>query len=32
MLASSEDDYAKNVFDPSVRRKTDRFLLKFEKQ
>jgi predicted methyltransferase len=31
VLASSNDDYAKSVFDPSVRRKTDRFLLKFEK-
>ena len=32
VLANADDDYAKNVFDPSVRRKTDRFLLKFEKQ
>jgi predicted methyltransferase len=32
LLANPNDDYAKNVFDPSVRRKTDRFLLKFEKQ
>ena len=32
VLANSNDDYAMNVFDPSVRRKTDRFLLKFEKQ
>ncbi len=32
LLANPEDDYAKNVFDPSVRRKTDRFLLKFAKE
>lgn len=32
LLANPEDDYAKNVFDPGVRRKTDRFLLKFERQ
>lgn len=32
LLANANDDYAKNVFDPSVRRKTDRFLLKFAKQ
>lgn len=32
ILANPDDDYAKNVFDPSVRRKTDRFLLKFEKK
>jgi predicted methyltransferase len=31
LLANPDDDYGKNVFDPSVRRKTDRFLLKFEK-
>ena len=29
--ANANDDYAKNVFDPSVRRKTDRMLLKFVK-
>lgn len=32
LLANSDDDYAKGVFDPTVRRKTDRFLLKFAKQ
>lgn len=32
VLANADDDYAKNVFDSSVRRKTDRFLLKFAKQ
>ncbi len=32
VLANADDDYEKNVFDPSVRRKTDRFLLKFAKQ
>lgn len=31
VLANPEDDYSVNVFDPSVRRKTDRFLLKFRK-
>lgn len=31
VLANPDDDYAKNVFDPAVRRKTDRFLLKFVK-
>lgn len=31
MLANAADDYSKNVFDPSVRRKTDRFLMKFVK-
>ena len=31
LLANSEDDYEKNVFDPTVRRKTDRFLMKFAK-
>ena len=31
LLANAEDDYSKNVFDPTVRRKTDRFLLKFGK-
>ncbi len=32
LLANPDDDYAKNVFDADVRRKTDRFLLKFEKR
>lgn len=32
LLANAEDDYSKNVFDPAVRRKTDRFLLKFVKR
>jgi predicted methyltransferase len=32
VLANAEDDYAKGVFDPDVRRKTDRYLLKFAKQ
>lgn len=31
VLANPDDDRAVNVFDPSVRRKTDRFLLKFQK-
>ena len=31
VLANSDDDYEKNVFDPIVRRKTDRFLVKFSK-
>ena len=31
LLANPDDDYAVNVFDPSVRRNTDRFLLRFEK-
>ena len=31
VLANADDDYSKNVFDPTVRRKTDRFLLKFVK-
>lgn len=31
VLANPEDDLTINVFDPAVRRKTDRFLLKFEK-
>jgi predicted methyltransferase len=29
LLANPDDDYTKGVFDPAVRRKTDRFLLKF---
>lgn len=32
VLANTDDDYTKNVFDPTVRRKTDRFLLKFLKR
>lgn len=32
LLANANDDYTKNVFDPSVRRQTDRFLLKFVKE
>jgi predicted methyltransferase len=32
LLTNGADDYEKNVFDPSVRRKTDRFLLRFEKR
>lgn len=32
VLANADDDYTKNVFDPAVRRKTDRFLLKFVKR
>lgn len=32
ILANANDDYSKNVFDPAVRRKTDRFLLKFARQ
>ena len=32
VLANKNDDYDKNVFDPAVRRKTDRFLLKFVKR
>jgi predicted methyltransferase len=31
ILANSTDDYNKGVFDPSVRRKTDRFLHMYEK-
>ncbi|NNC35999.1 MAG: class I SAM-dependent methyltransferase [Hyphomonadaceae bacterium] len=31
ILANSKDDYNLNVFDPSVRRKTDRFLHMYEK-
>ena len=31
VLRSAEDDYAKNVFDPAVRRKTDRFIYRFKK-
>ena len=32
LLANTSDDYDKNVFDPSVRRKTERLLMKFEKR
>lgn len=32
VLANAKDDYAVSVFDPAVRRKTDRFLMKFVKQ
>ncbi|MEO1475509.1 MAG: methyltransferase domain-containing protein [Pseudomonadota bacterium] len=32
ILANADDDYSVMVLDPSVRRKTDRFLLKFEKK
>ena len=31
MLRNMDDDYSKVVFDPAVRGKTDRFILKFEK-
>ena len=31
LLANSEDDYTISVFDPAVRRKTDRFMIKFRK-
>ena len=31
MLRNMDDDYSKIVFDPAVRGKTDRFVLKFEK-
>tara|TARA_R110000868_G_scaffold330515_1_gene591488 strand:+ start:226 stop:1059 length:834 start_codon:yes stop_codon:yes gene_type:complete len=31
LFANADDDRTINVFDPSVRRKTDRFLLRFEK-
>lgn len=31
MLANAEDDYSKLVFDPAVRGKTDRFVLRFVK-
>jgi predicted methyltransferase len=30
-LANPGDDYSKSVFDPSVRRKTDRFVMRFRK-
>ena len=32
LLANPDDELTKNVFDPSVRRQTDRFLLKFAKE
>ena len=31
LLSNPDDDYTKGVFDPTVRRKTDRYLLKFAK-
>jgi predicted methyltransferase len=31
MLRRSEDDHTKNVFDPAIRGKTDRFVLKFRR-
>ncbi len=31
LLANPDDDHTLNVFDPAIRRKTDRYLLKFEK-
>lgn len=31
LLANPNDDYEKNVFDPAVRRKTDRFLIRYRK-
>ena len=31
LLANPDDDHSLNVFDPAIRRKTDRFLLKFTK-
>ncbi|HEX5057554.1 MAG TPA: hypothetical protein VFX02_13790 [Gammaproteobacteria bacterium] len=31
VLRSAEDDHSKNVFDPAIRGKTDRFVLLFEK-
>ena len=31
MFANPEDDHSKNVFDPSLRGKTDRFVFKFKK-
>ena len=31
LFANPEDDYSLSVFDPSVRRKTDRFMFKFRK-
>ena len=31
ILANAEDDGSMNVFDPAIRRKTNRFLLKFTK-
>lgn len=30
-LANPDDDYSKSVFDPAVRRKTDRFVIRFRK-
>jgi predicted methyltransferase len=31
LLANPDDDGTRNVFDPSIRRQTDRYILKFEK-
>jgi predicted methyltransferase len=31
VLANAEDDHSKGVFDPSVRGKTDRYVLRFKK-
>jgi predicted methyltransferase len=31
MLANTEDDHSKNVFDPAIRGKTDQFLLRYKK-
>jgi predicted methyltransferase len=31
LLANPADDHSKNVFDPAIRGKTDRFLYKFRK-
>ena len=31
LLANADDDGSLNVFDPAIRRKTNRFLLKFTK-
>ena len=31
MLRNPEDDHSKNVFDPSIRGRTDRFIYRFRK-
>ncbi len=31
VLANPDDDHAKNVFDPEIRGKTDRYVLRFKK-
>ena len=31
LLSNPDDDGTVNVFDPSIRRQTDRYVLKFEK-